>query len=135
MSQPSLGQKSSNPFQPGYSAVFSTQPFQRRDRASIVSRSICVQSSPLRIGVQRVSLCSRAKISAGVSGVSPAAWTASGNLTAEAGARQHRGMLLRMGQDRREQVQRWGRRRQRKKDQRKGYGQGREQSRERQRHD
>lgn len=36
----------------------------------------------------------------GVSGVSPAAWTASGNLTAEAGARQHRGMLLGMEQDR-----------------------------------
>lgn len=56
-------------------------------------RSISVQSSPFRIGVQRVSLLSRARISAGVSGVSPAARTASGNLAAEAGARQHRGRL------------------------------------------
>lgn len=55
------------------------------------------------MGRQRVSLCSRARISAGVWGVSPAAWTASGNLTAEAEARQHREMLLKMGQDRREQ--------------------------------
>jgi hypothetical protein len=62
----------------------------------MVTRSICVQSSPLRIGIQRVSLCSRARISAGVSGVSPAAWTASGNLTAEAEARQHL-MLLGIG--------------------------------------
>ena len=59
----------------------------------MVSRSISVQSSPFRIGVQRVSLSSRARISAGVSGVSPAARTASGNLAAEAGARQHRGKL------------------------------------------
>lgn len=58
-----------------------------------MSRSISVQSSPLRIGVQHVSLCSRARISKGVSGVSPAARTASGNLAAEAGARQHRGGL------------------------------------------
>lgn len=62
-----------------------------------MSCSICVQSSPLRIGIQRVSLCSRARISAGVLRVSPAARTASGNLTAEAGARQHRGMLLGWG--------------------------------------
>lgn len=59
----------------------------------MVFRSISVQSSPFRIGVQRVSLNSRARISAGVSGVSPAARTASGNLAAEAGARQHRGRL------------------------------------------
>lgn len=59
----------------------------------MVFRSISVQSSPFRIGVQRVPLLSRARISAGVSGVSPAARTASGNLAAEAGARQHRGRL------------------------------------------
>lgn len=61
--------------------------------ASMVLRSIRVQSSPLRIGVQRVSRVSKARISAGVSGVSPAAKTASGNLAADAGARQHRGVL------------------------------------------
>lgn len=105
LSQPVPGQESSNQLQPGYSEGFTAQPSHRWDRPSIVFRSICIQSSPLRIGMQRVSLCSKARISAGVCGVSPAALTASGNLAAEAGARQHREMLLKMGQDRREQVE------------------------------
>ena len=83
--------------QPGYAGAFRKRPCRCRLRSSIRPRSIRVQSSPFRIGVQRASLCSRARISAGVSGVSPAASTASGNLAAEAGARQERGGLRRQG--------------------------------------
>lgn len=83
--------------QQGYDGRFRKRPCHCWLRCSIVSRSIRVQSSPFRIGVQRASLCSRARISAGVSRVSLAACTASGNLAAEAGARQQRGGLGREG--------------------------------------
>lgn len=94
LSQLVPGRESSSQPQPGYCEGFTAQPSHRWDRPSIVFRSICIQSSPLRIGMQRVSLCSKARISAGVCGVSPAALTASGNLAAEAEARQHREMVL-----------------------------------------
>ena len=84
--------------QRGYAGRFRKRLCHCWLRSSIVSRSIRVQSSPFRIGVQRASLCSRARISAGVSTVSLAARTASGNLAAEAGARQQRGGLGEVGE-------------------------------------
>lgn len=67
---------------------------------------------------------SRARISAGVSGVSPAAKTASGNLAAEAGARQHLGVLWRVGSRGRGVAGGWARRRQRRR--KEGEGPDRE---------